>query len=1216
MKTLGIDLGTNSLGWAILDSSKPTEGAIVDGGVVIFEEGIKREKGNDSLVTPAAERRQHRMARRLKFRRRMRKFKILGILIDNGMCPLQAEELERWKKEGKYPVENRAFLAWLKSTQSDNPYCDRAAAASDKVPPDVLGRAIYHLAQRRGFKSSRKDAGNETEEANGKKQDERSKVKNSIAALSAILDQKQITLGQHFNELNQKGGKVRGCYTGRKEHYEKEFDAIANAQKMDAVLAAKIRNALFFQRPLRSQTHLIGKCPLEKKLNRCHVAHPEFEAFRAWSFVNTIRIVGEDGGKMPLSLESKEKLVAALLKTARYVSFSDLVKTLKMPKGTRFNYPTKKTVSTCPVTHQLNKVLGGDCFAWSRMVEKPDGSTATYTLQTAFDALMFFEDNDKLLLFAQDKLGLDLPSAQAYVKIVCREGYAQYSLSAIRRINPFLKKGVELSQAVFLAKIPDVIGPDKFSAHEDEIVADVLERNEDYRANLKVRDKDSKIGVVPLQTRLWNYMQHKWGLQREQFDTLYFRDNNTDDSYASANPRNGILPPVNLGMLRNPLVQRALTVLRKHVNFLRRSGRIDADTRIHVELARSVNDRNTRMAFAEWQKSRETARQNAVERMAEMGRANPSDTDILRYILWQEQAEKCLYTGSPISQSDLFTSAYDIEHTTPRCRSGNNSQSNLTLCEHEYNCRRKQGRLPSECDNYDEILARLQPWLEKVEALENLYHNQLKTAKNTPSDNPEAKARNRQKALATRMELNYWRDKVFAFTAAADRMSQGFLNRQLVDTGIMARHALALLRTVYPQTYPVNGTAVAWARQGWGIQSIATKKERTTHLHHAIDAMVVAGLDRTRFSKICAYCKDDAAKDYGVEFPVELHPFENFSQAVFDASERILVKHLARHVEMKQTRRNSVRLAKAIHLKNGRVLKHVPAQGDTARGQLHKESFYGCIQDPQTGSKSFVIRKPLDSTTFDTEKALEKIVDPAIREIVQEQVRQTVASGLAFKKAIDETEFHMPSGTPIKKVRIKAGTVSDPQQIRCQTFQSKHDYKNPYYVESGTGSNFRLALFQQISRGKPKIAFMADNLLDWAKRPNEDSAPHNQTELGQFLGYVQPGRLALLFENSPQELMDGKPLFLKSRLYKVVQLDAQSGRIIFCLHSEARASTDLSKQLKDKGKNSKGESSPDYNSPHELLRLSPGVYFAHMLFEGIHFDMDMAGKISFRRPTC
>ena len=77
MKRLGIDLGSNSLGWAILSDSR-----IEDCGVVVFEEGISRTKGVDTLETPAAKRRKYRMARRLKFRRRLRKMHVLKILVE------------------------------------------------------------------------------------------------------------------------------------------------------------------------------------------------------------------------------------------------------------------------------------------------------------------------------------------------------------------------------------------------------------------------------------------------------------------------------------------------------------------------------------------------------------------------------------------------------------------------------------------------------------------------------------------------------------------------------------------------------------------------------------------------------------------------------------------------------------------------------------------------------------------------------------------------------------------------------------------------------------------------------------------------------------------------------------------------------------------------------------------------------------------------------
>ena len=140
-KTLGLDLGSNSLGWAILDD---ITGDILDKGVVVFPEGMDLSAGT-SLETPAAVRRAARMGRRMKFRRKLRKWKLLTVLIgadercplkpEERMCPLTIEELEAWKKKGVYPLGNKEFLNWLKATDTSNPYCDRAAAADGKVPP-------------------------------------------------------------------------------------------------------------------------------------------------------------------------------------------------------------------------------------------------------------------------------------------------------------------------------------------------------------------------------------------------------------------------------------------------------------------------------------------------------------------------------------------------------------------------------------------------------------------------------------------------------------------------------------------------------------------------------------------------------------------------------------------------------------------------------------------------------------------------------------------------------------------------------------------------------------------------------------------------------------------------------------------------------------------------------------------------------------------------
>ena len=122
-KILGLDVGTNSLGWAILE---PEKESFTDAGAVVFQQGIPEEKGVEAEHSPAADRRIQRAGRRLRFRRRLRKYHTLKLLIANRMCPLTMPELQNWIKNGKFPIENKEFISWLGSTKESNPYYFRA----------------------------------------------------------------------------------------------------------------------------------------------------------------------------------------------------------------------------------------------------------------------------------------------------------------------------------------------------------------------------------------------------------------------------------------------------------------------------------------------------------------------------------------------------------------------------------------------------------------------------------------------------------------------------------------------------------------------------------------------------------------------------------------------------------------------------------------------------------------------------------------------------------------------------------------------------------------------------------------------------------------------------------------------------------------------------------------------------------------------------------
>ena len=130
---MGLDLGTNSIGWAVVDK-EGNDFSLVDKGARIFSEGVKSEKGIES--SKAAERTGYRSARKIKFRRKLRKYETLKVLSENGMCPLSVDEVQEWRKSGfkKYPL-NPEFLKWLRTDdeQNINPYIFRDKASKQKV---------------------------------------------------------------------------------------------------------------------------------------------------------------------------------------------------------------------------------------------------------------------------------------------------------------------------------------------------------------------------------------------------------------------------------------------------------------------------------------------------------------------------------------------------------------------------------------------------------------------------------------------------------------------------------------------------------------------------------------------------------------------------------------------------------------------------------------------------------------------------------------------------------------------------------------------------------------------------------------------------------------------------------------------------------------------------------------------------------------------------
>ena len=310
-RILGLDTGTNSLGWAIVDHEENGQYTLIDKGVLIFQEGVKIEKGIES--SKAAERTEHRALRRQYFRRRLRKIEVLKVLIKYNLCPaLTEEDLVLWKLRKIYPKKNE-FMLWQRTSDNEdvNPYHSRYICLNQKLNLNLqedrytLGRALYHMAQRRGFLSNRLDTTDEKEDG---------AVKSAITDLNKEMEEIGCTyLGEYFYKIYKEKGnteRIRTRYTDREQHYKKEFYAICEKQNLSAEMVDELMRALYFQRPLKSQRQNVGKCTFEKGKPRCSDSHPMYEEYRMLAFLNTVKIQGpwDVNGYRPLNEDELKKI--------------------------------------------------------------------------------------------------------------------------------------------------------------------------------------------------------------------------------------------------------------------------------------------------------------------------------------------------------------------------------------------------------------------------------------------------------------------------------------------------------------------------------------------------------------------------------------------------------------------------------------------------------------------------------------------------------------------------------------------------------------------------------------------------------------------------------------------------------------------------------------------------------------------------------------------
>lgn len=1210
MKTLGLDIGTNSIGWGIVNER---EAKIEKCGVYIFPEGVKIEKGNES--SKAAERTGYRSARRLKFRRKLRKYETLKVLIKNEMCPLSIEELEKWHEEKIYPT-SKDFINWYRTDELKNwePYYLRKKCVEQKAEKFEIGRALYHIAQRRGFLSNRKES---TKTVDGK-------VSEGISELSQAKGDK--TLGQYFYELKQSGEKVRGKYTSRKTHYEEEFNKICQIQNIPDTLKDDLYRAIFFQRKLKSQKFLVGKCTFETDKPRCPISHFEFEEFRMLSFINSIRIYRNTEDTDTPSLfedlndhypkdnrltnEEIELIKPLFFRISKpSFDFKDISKLLsKKNDEWTFNYRDDTNVAGCPVSTALKNIFGDD---WKNT------KIENYDINDIWHVLYDFDDDEKLHEFALNKLQLDTEKTETFCKIHFQQGYANLSLKAIRKILPFLRKGYVYSHAVFLANIPTMIGEDVYKNHAEEIEKAV----ENITSTLK--DKNSRITLANrcidaiFKDEKHNFHSEEWDKSivdkqgedlfgKKKWDSIKECRNEViskiDESLKIAstkNPNDWKLPALRTDDLileylekqgfkikknaklyhpsdteynleqakeaedgktylasprtpsvKNPVAMRALFQLRKLINYLIKTGEIDTETRIHVELANEVNDKNWRKAIEDFQKDNEKKNAEYKARIIEFCKEcgfeiEPTESDIKKYRLWKEQNETCPYTNKKICICDLFGSQpkFDFEHTIPRSLSYDDSLENLTLCDSEFNRKVKKQHIPSELQNFDEISKRFKNfYLEKINNCQDIIS---KNITHGGYIDPEAKNRKIIARHKAQLELDYYKGKLRRFNTT--EVTSGFKHSQLNDTRIITKFALAYLKSVFPHTFPVKGSMTDTFKRQWGLLDRAENKDRSNYRHHAIDALTIACIDRSKFNLLSEAIKNSAD---GVHLKFE-KPWPSFDEDVLASVQYIIPKHFVDDNSLRQTKKVlRDRYGKPKLDKNG---NKIYIRGNTARGSLHKDTIYGRIMTPpEKGNEPKLIYVHRVSCDKLEKKDAYDIVDKGIRNAFINNLEnkiQTITEiqekGILLPYQINRRNIY------VKHVRIK-DDMNNPIPIKLHKEQNK-EYKQHYYAENE--ENYLNAIYRgKDEKGNLQCDYMVLNLYDAIhKKQNKEELYRETTQKkGTILNLykvLKIGKVVILKQYEEEDVFTLPKEQFFTRIYRIAGIAQKPDGRIKLVHS-------------------------------------------------------------------
>ena len=968
---LGLDLGTNSIGWALIEVDEnniPIRIIAMGSRIIPLTTSDKEEFQRGLSITKNQSRTVSRTQRKGYDRKQLKKSDLKKLLIKYNIFP--SEELL------KLPMLD----LWKLRNDAANP--------NENISAEQLGRIFYMLNQKRGYKSARS-------EANADKKD--TDYVQAVKGRYAQLKDKNQTIGQFFYDGLHNASFGNSYFRVKEEVYPREayieeFDTIINAQKdkhnflTDEVVHQLRNEIIYYQRKLKSQKGLVSVCEFEgfektvfdkeKDKNKTVFVGPKvapktsplFQLCRIWEVVNniTLKIKNPEGSKYKWgekipTLEEKELIAEYLLKNES-LSFTKLLEILNLKKDDVYvNKQILKGIKGNETYASIHKILGDNDLLnfdvsiiptekTSILVDKQtgeileeraglelDASLEKEPLYQLWHTIYSLKDLDECKNALIKRFGFNEEIAEKLSKIdFNKQAFGNKSNKAMRKILPFLMEGYDYSQSCSLAGYN----------HSNSLTKD----------------------------------------EREQQVTL---------DKLELLPKNS---------LRQPIVEKILNQMINIVNaIIEQYGK---PSEIRVELARELKQSKDERNDADLQNSKNKKLNEEIgKRLTELGLPAtkryiqkykfifPSLSKNLKEAKVNNQ---CIYCGENFNLTEALSGdAYDVDHIVPKALLFDDSQTNKVLVHRKCNSTKTNQTaydyMATKGDEAVRVYAeRVDDWFSRG----IISYSKMQRLKVSHKEYLERKKLGKE----TETDKKLW---------------ENFIDRQLRDTQYISRKAREILQKVCNNVTTTEGGVTAKLRNLWGWDDVlmnlqmpkykelgqtVTKEwtsehgkrkhqkeeienwtKRDDHRHHAIDALVVACTKQGFIQRINTLNSSDTkdlmikeVEEAKIEFNEKTTLLEKYlktqkpftTENVMKEADKILVsfkagKKVATITKFKATGKN----------KDTGVI--VP------RGALHKEYVYGKIKIIEKDKHpKYIFENP------------ESIVNPKIRNLVIDRLKE------------------------------------------------------------------------------------------------------------------------------------------------------------------------------------------------------------------------------------